>query len=447
MTEQVNERELVLDILVQHEKSGTFAEDLLHGSMDSHEELTGTQRAFMKRLMEGTIERKIELDKVVQNHLKRPDVRLKTEIRCLLLMSCYQILYMDAVPDFAAVNEAVRILKKRGRKEQAGFVNGVLRAICRDKEQGNIKAASLSEETSMPEEILSLWEEQYGKDHASAIAHSMMKVRPVCIRLNPHVTDVEKKDMISTLEAKGAIVQEGHFLPYVLMLKKAGQISSLPGFSEGAFTVQDESSALAVEAAGLRGRKGGLVLDLCAAPGGKATLAAQLLPEGEVRAFDLTKKKTDRIRENARRLHLRNLTALEHDATVFLPELEGKADTVLCDLPCSGLGVITRKREIKYRVGKKEIEELVQLQKKILANAYRYVKEGGVLLYSTCTIDRLENEEMADYIASLPSMERDDLAPYLPEIPGIAGNTLQLFPDIHGTDGFFMARFRRKTTT
>lgn len=439
-----NERELVWDILVQHEKHGTFVESLLHETMDRYADLTPAQRSFMKRLTEGTIERQMELDGIIKSHLKRPDTKLKAEILCLLRMSVYQLLYMDGVPDFAAVNEAVGILKRNGKKAQAGFVNGVLRSVCRDRDAGKLGSTSLSEATSMPEEILTLWRGMYGEEKTACLATAMLEVRPVCIRLNPYVTEEEKTSILSALEERNVKVTPGHFLPYIYMLEKTGPINLLPGFSEGLFTVQDESSALAVEAAGLRDSNAQVILDVCAAPGGKSTLAAQLAPKAEVYSFDLSKKKTDRIRENAKRLHLTNMVIEEHDATVFLDAMEKKADVVFCDLPCSGLGVITRKREIKYRIDEQEIEELTALQKKILTNAYRYVKPGGVLVYSTCTIDRKENEEMADFIETLPGMKADPLSPYLPEIPGIDGNRLQLFPDTHKTDGFFMARFRRE---
>ena len=203
---------------------------------------------------------------------------------------------------------------------------------------------------------------------------------------------------------------------------------------------------LAVEAAGLSGSEKVKVYDICAAPGGKTFRAAEKLLQGggSVHAFDLTCRKTDRIREGAARLHLPNIAIGERDARVFYPADEALFDVMLCDLPCSGLGVIGKKRDIKYRASLEGIRALQKLQREILMNAVRYVKPGGVLVYSTCTISARENEENAAWIEETLGLHPEDLTPFLPDgIPGVRGNMLQLLPHIHGTDGFFMARFRK----
>ena len=213
---------------------------------------------------------------------------------------------------------------------------------------------------------------------------------------------------------------------------------------------------MVAEAAGLEG--GEIVYDVCAAPGGKSMhCASRLLAiadekgegagAGEVHAFDLSKGKTTQILKNVRRMHLSNVTVQQRDARIPVPEEAGKADVLLCDLPCSGLGVIGRKRDIKYHVTEKQLEELSVLQKDILRSTVPYLRRGGVLIYSTCTINEGENGRIADFIEKELGFTPDPIAGYLPEeIPGIKGNRLQLLPNVHGTDGFFMARFVKNNT-
>lgn len=250
--------------------------------------------------------------------------------------------------------------------------------------------------------------------------------------------------LVRQLREAGAVVEAGRWLPDSFRLRRTADLRELPGFSEGLWTVQDESSMLAVTAAGLTG--GETVFDVCAAPGGKTFLAAQMLQKGggRVFAFDLTRRKTDRIREGAARLRLSNIVIQERDARVFFPEDGEKADVLLCDLPCSGLGVMGKKRDIKYRASWEGILELQKLQREILRNTVHYLKKGGILLYSTCTISSAENEDNAAWIEETLGLHPEDLSPFLPAgLPGLQGSRLQLLPHIHGTDGFFMARFRK----
>ena len=488
---EIDVRGIALSILIEHEHEGTYSNVLIRNAQDRNASMSLSQRSFLKRLTEGTIERQIELDKIIDRHLKNPDMKLKTMIRCLLRMSIYQIYYMDSVPDFAACSEAVRLCRKRHAAGQTGFVNGVLRAVCREKQAGpggaegpdaagspalgsasagsqvrvNDDAAasvrrtavisgaadSISQEQwSMPDEILSLWKDQLGEEHTLSLCRAMMEIRPVCIRLACGLTQEEKNQVMEDLKGHGVLLTPGRWTEDCLLMRRVSKISELPGFAEGKWTVQDESSQLTAYAAGLTGPgrdlgRDAVVYDVCAAPGGKTLLAAGYVPDGLVVAYDLTKEKTDRIRAGVRRMRLPNVTVAENDASNPWEEtLLGRADLVICDVPCSGLGVMTRKRDIKYNVTMQKIRSLAALQKRIAVNAAQLVRPGGVLLYSTCTINRIENEKAADYIAGHTNLIPEDLTPYLPEhFPGVDGNRVQLFPDVHGTDGFFMARFRR----
>lgn len=457
-----NEREIVLSILQERAHTKKYSNVLIRRALDAHDAMDQQKKAFVKRLAEGVIEREKELDAVIRAHLKNPRTSIKGTIWLILRMGVYQILYMDSVPDFAAVNESLKLARAHHLAAQTGFLNAVLRSICRDKEQGQKPGEktvyiamngasrrvtrSLNQEEqaalSMPEDIRKIWEEDYGKETEEALSKAMMEIRPVCIRFDPRVSEEKRRETEEAIRALGAKVEPAHWVPDCRYLTKIPAVTKLPGFAEGLFTVQDESSALVGMAAGLLGDE--KILDLCAAPGGKSVLLACLAPKGTVLSFDLTREKTARIAENARRMHVENITIREGDATQENPELIDSADFVLCDVPCSGLGVITRKRDIKYNADPEKIRSLVRLQRKILDNAVRYVRPGGILLYSTCTIDLAENNRQAAYLEKQLGMEPTDLAPFLPkDMPGIEGNCLQLFPHIHRTDGFFLARFRK----
>ncbi len=494
---KVNVRELVWQILVEHERRGTYTNLLIKRTQDRYESLPLTQRSFLKRLAEGTLERSIELDHLIAAHVSDPSIKRKPEVTCLLRMSLYQILYMDSVPDYAACNEAVRICKRKSLSGSASFVNGLLRTVCREKaaalaegreyppalpvkkpvrtrpssativiagkkkgpdaqsafagsgENANPQLQQLSVRYSMPMEILELWEEQLGMERLDPLCRAMLQVRPVCIRLHPQLTAAEKEELLEDIRKTGAQLAPGKWAEDCYLLTHIPGLAGLPGFAEGKWTVQDESSQLVAEAAGLAGRRRDLsgrqqVYDLCAAPGGKTVLAAMLLPEAQVHAYDLTREKTDRIRSALGRMKLHNVTVEENDASNKRADFKEQADLVLCDVPCSGLGIMTRKRDIKYNVNAQKLRSLVTLQKKIAASAADVVKPGGILLYSTCTIHRRENEKMAEFIERQLGLLPESLEPYLPEhFPGVEGNHVQLFPDLHGTDGFFMARFRK----
>ena len=458
---RLGEREAVLEILTGIREKGIYSHIAVKEMLDrcEREGMDRRQRAFVKRLTEGVIERRIELDDVLRRYAKK-GARIRPVIRDILRMGIFQILYMDSVPDSAACNEAVILTKKYGKKELSGFVNGLLRNVVRDKDAGKLTADSapaggelsgtgeLSRRYSMPEWIVSMWQEQLGEEETEKLLEALLKVRPVAIRFDDRCSQARREEILTQMAEKGVKAEKGHYLPYCYELTGTDSIQELPGYREGAWTVQDESSMMVAEAVGLAG--GETVYDVCAAPGGKAMhCASKLLAgndgasgKGTVHAFDLSKGKTAQILKNVRRMHLPNVIVEQRDALISVPEEAGKADVLLCDLPCSGLGVIGRKRDIKYHATPKQLAELAQLQKDILRSAVPYLKEGGVLIYSTCTINAGENSEIAEFIEKELGMCPDPLAPYLPEtVPGIKGSQLQLLPHVHGTDGFFLARF------
>ena len=458
---RLGEREAVLEILTGIREKGTYSHIAVKEMLDRCEKegMDRRQRAFVKRLTEGVIERRIELDDVLRRYAKK-GARIRPVIRDILRMGIFQILYMDSVPDSAACNEAVILTKKYGKKELSGFVNGLLRNVVRDKDAGKLTADSaqadeaiseaeeLSRRFSMPSWIVSMWREQLGEEETEKLLEALLEVRPVSIRFDDRCSHARREEILAKMSEKGVQVKKGHYLPYCYELTGTDSIQELPGYREGAWTVQDESSMMVAEAAGLAG--GETVYDVCAAPGGKAMHCASRIlagagENGTVHAFDLSKGKTAQILKNVNRMHLSNVIVKQRDALIPVPAEAGMADVLLCDLPCSGLGVIGRKRDIKYHVTPKQLAELAQLQKDILRSAVPYLKEGGVLIYSTCTINKGENEETAEFIEKELGMCPDPLTPYLPEtVPGIRGNQLQLLPHVHGTDGFFLARFVKK---
>ena len=432
MTE--NLREIVLDTLLEIERSAVFSNQIITAVLDKYDYLKEQEKRFIKRLTEGCVERRIELDYILDEYSTVPVRKMKPVIRCLMRMGVYQILYMDSVPDSAACNEAVKLAGKRKFVNLKGFVNGVLRKIASQK--GNIPlpdadaepVRALSVQYSMPEWIVELWLDEYGREETGRLLECLLAVHPVTIRFAQQVEPQRRQDYIHSWQAAGIRVTQSEYLEYAYYLEGVGGVASLEGYGEGAFTVQDVSSMLCVEAAGLK--EGDVVMDVCAAPGGKALLAAQTA--ARVLARDVSETKLWRMEENVRRMGLENrMTVQLWDAAEMDTEKKESADVVFMDVPCSGLGVMGKKRDIKYNWTPESLESLTALQRRIIQGSWQYVKPGGVLMYSTCTINRRENEEACSYICE--------------NFPFILEESRQLLPQEAHMDGFFYARLRRKT--
>jgi len=484
-----NIREIALDTLLALERGmeenismeknistkKTYSHTLIREVLDKYDYLDVRDKAFYKRVTEGAIERCIELDYYLDQFSKTPVRKMRPLIRCLLRMSVYQILYMDAVPDSAVCNEACRLAGKRGLRDLKGYVNGVLRSIARqkgslplpDRESEPLKA--LSVKYSVPEWLAEFWLDEYGWEITATLLEGLMEIHPVSLRFASGMSSLEREELCRRMRARGAELSQSTYLPYVYRLEepgRGGSIPALPGFAQGLCTVQDVSSALAVEAAGIR--KGDCVIDVCAAPGGKSILASEKAGEGRVLARDLTEEKVLLLEENIRRMGAENIEVQRHDAACTDPSLQDRADVLLLDVPCSGLGVMGRKRDIKYHVTKEGMESLRVLQRQIVQACACYVKPGGTLVYSTCTINSGENEEMVRFIVRELGFEPVPLKGVLPdcllaqkaqikealrkagkEPAGAlteeeAAACIQLLPGYMDSDGFFIARFRRR---
>lgn len=449
MTKAINERELVLGILLEITRDGEYGHIALRNTLSKYQYLEKRERAFITRVVEGTLEHMMEIDYIINQFSKVKVNKMKPVIRTIIRSAVYQMLYMDSVPNSAVCNEAVKLASKKGFVNLKGFVNGVLRNI--DRNVSNIQYPDkdnmveyLSVRYSMPVWILEKWSICYDWEQIERMLQGFFKERGTTIRCN--LNRISKEELVKKLQGEGVTVKQHPYLEYALVISGYDYLGNLESFEEGDFQVQDLSSMLVAEAAAPK--EGDYVIDVCAAPGGKSLhIADKLKGTGHVEARDLTDYKVELIWDNIERSQMDNIEAVSMDALVFDPGSEEKADIVIADLPCSGLGVIGKKADIKYKMTEKTQEELAQLQKDILAVVHRYVKPGGTLLYSTCTINAEENiENVRWFLEQYPEFEVRSLEPVLcSELKdSVEEGCLQLLPGIHESDGFFISAFQKK---
>ncbi len=445
----INIRELVLGILMEVLEQDNYSNVVIHNTLMKYQYLEKQDRAFLSRLSEGCVERCIQLDYIIDSFSKVKVKKMKAPIRNILRMGVYQILYMNQVPDSAACNESVKLAQRKGFVSLKGFVNGVLRNVSRNKEslvfpdKQKEPKKYLEVMYSCPEWIVDLWLKEYSLEEVEEALKRFMEAKTTTIRCNTGRLTVD--ELKEKLVEEGITVEAGEYLPYALKIKDYNYLNRVAAFREGLFQVQDESSMLIAQAAGIK--ENDVIIDVCAAPGGKTTHCAELLKEtGNVISRDLTEYKVALIEENVERLGLSNVTAQVQDALELCKDDIGKADIVIADLPCSGLGVIGKKADIKYKTKPEDVESLGKLQREILAVVSQYVKPGGVLIYSTCTVNAVENLDNRNWILDNLDFEAESLDDYLPEAlheDTTKDGYLQLFPGKHKCDGFFVSRFRK----
>lgn len=444
-------RQLVMEILLEVRKGEEYLNVVLKGVLDKYNYLDGKKKAFIKKLATGCLERQTELDYVINLFSKTKTNKMKPVIRIIMEMAVYQILYMDNVYDTAACNMAVSLAKKKGFQGLSGFVNGVLRTICREKEQiaypdkekDFIQYATVR--FSMPEWIVMLWMEQYGRETTERMLEVSLQDNAVTVRVNENLASAVQEELIGQWKKDGVKVSAHPYLPYAYDLAGGYGIQNLYGYDKGYFTVQDVSSMLVAECAGVK--KDATVIDVCAAPGGKTMhVATKLNGSGKVISCDVSEYKTDKINENIERLSLTNVQVQVADATAEIADFIDKADIVLADVPCSGLGVLGKKVDIKYRLTKEQTEEIVSLQRQIVRNVCNYVKKGGTFIYSTCTVNKAENNDNVKWMTENLPLEVVSIGNELPEeLRTSVGEdgTLQLFQGVHKCDGFYIAKLRK----
>ncbi|MDO4265784.1 MAG: 16S rRNA (cytosine(967)-C(5))-methyltransferase RsmB [Eubacteriales bacterium] len=443
LADRKNPRDAALLILLRVCEEHKKAHHAVREVLDLCDTMEKRDRAFAKRTAEGSLDYLIRLDTLIGRYLKKPLFMLKPVIRNILRISFYQLLYMDKVPDSAVCNEAVELAKLHGLSALSGFVNGVLRAAVRDKAAGAERLFVIRDEAcdlSVPKWLYKKLCSDYGKDTAEKIMRSYLSDRSVTVRLNRSRASEEEAETLFAadgisfvrLDTAAFFTQNGisfteETLPVMYELPGITGLRNVTAFRDGLVQPQDISAAIpAVMAAP---KPGDYVIDVCAAPGGKSIQAADLMRgSGTVEARDLTEQKTDLIRENVLRCGFTNIHAGVQDALSLDEESLYRADIVLADLPCSGLGIAARKPDIKLNVKPYSITELKNLQQEMLRVVTRYVKPRGRLVYSTCTITPEENEENAEFICSELGFKRLGQVRILPS---------------PSCDGFFAALFEK----
>ncbi len=428
-------RRLAADSLVKWEKMGKYA-GLEAAATLGRDVLRGADRGLYSALVYGVVERTVTLDFIIDRYSSTPAEKLEPIVRAALRLGLYQLLYMDKIPDHAAVSETVGLVPKRA----AGLVNGVLRSFLRSgkaydlPDRGKDLAAHLSVKYSVPSELCRFFLDSYGEADAEGILASSFGGDRLCLRVNTLKCTVE--DAMAKLTDMGAESRVSEIVPHVIVTSGA---EFLEGIDEGLWFVQDEASASAV--AVLAPTPGGAVLDMCAAPGGKSFGCAITMENtGSVRSFDIHENKLSLIRDGAKRLGIDIIEAAVGDGKDPAEELHGSADFVICDAPCSGLGVLSKKPDIRYK-NVSEIAGLPKIQYEILCGAAKCVRPGGVLMYSTCTLNPAENEGVFMRFMK----EHPEFEPMPFELCGMGGEGYAtLMPHKTGTDGFFVSKFIRK---
>ena len=438
----MNLRKIALDLLDLQEKSGQYSNIAIDNAV-RREGLDGKDSRLLSALVYGVIERRITLDFIIDSLSSLPPSKIERTTRNILRMGLYQLIWLDRIPAHAAVSESVSLCNKRSR----GFVNALLRGF--ERKRGDDLAASfdfpkkerdpfayLSVTYSYPTVLCQKFCDIFGFDKTEAILLAWEKTPPTTLRTNPLKNTQE--ELLAALSARGVDASLTANAPHGI--RTFGASPTELGLTEGLCFVQDEASQICVAALGAR--PGETVLDICACPGSKSFGAAlDMNNEGQVLSFDLHENKLSLITKGAEALGISIIKTAARDGRDFDPALEGKADRIICDVPCSGFGVVAKKPEIRYK-DPADSAALPDIQLAILKNATRYLKAGGTLVYSTCTIFPEENEHnVARFLESTPDMIPCDFT-----VGNISSKNgmLTLLPSEHGTDGFFIAKFTRK---
>lgn len=433
----MNARTTALSALIACRKQGAWADGVLKEYI-VRDRLDKRDAALASRLCYGVLQNRLLLDHYIQLCLTGSMKKLHPVTLDILRLGMYQILLMDKIPVSAAVNEAVEQGKKYVNRGASGLINGVLRRAAREKDTLP-EPKDLSVRYSHPQPLVELLQDSVGEEQIEALLNSHNQAPKTVIQVNPLVCSAE--EVAERLQALQVSMEAHPWLSQAYYVSGTGSLEQMDLFLNGAFLVQDPAARLAVMAAGVK--PGMQVLDCCAAPGGKSFAAAMAMEnKGSVISCDIHEHKIKLLAKGADRLHIQILEPALQDARTFVPRWEHSKDVVLADVPCSGLGVIRKKPDIRYKE-LHGLERLPQIQFDILENVCRYVKPGGVLVYSTCTILKRENENIISrFLQQHPEFSQEGFA--LPEaLGGGCDGALTLLPSIHDTDGFFICKLRR----
>ena len=436
-----NARECALSVLVACRRNGAWADAALKAQL-AKTPLSAQDAALCSRIVYGVMQNELLLNWYLSAYCTQKLDHLQPPLADILRIGAYQILFLDKVPDHAAVSESVELCRTNGRSAASGLVNAVLRKVAQNKSnlpplpEGNI--ARLSIAYSHPQWLVKKLVSLLGVEEAERFLRIDNEAAPMTVQVNPLKTDADA--LARELAGDGVKAVPHGWVPDCFELSGTGDLTTLTAFYQGRFTVQDAAAKLVTYAAGFE--KGQDVLDVCAAPGGKSFAAAFAMEnEGHILSCDLHENKLRRIREGAQRLGVTCIETACADGRVFREEWAGRFDTVICDVPCSGLGIIRKKPDIRYK-DPRELKALPDIQRAILENSARYVRPGGVLVYSTCTVLPEENENVTDaFLSSHPEFIYEEFS--LPNGEAAPGY-LTLWPQRNGTDGFYLSRMRRR---
>ncbi|OFI07671.1 ribosomal RNA small subunit methyltransferase B [Clostridium acetireducens DSM 10703] len=435
-------RKIAIDVLQQVIYDGAYSNIELNNKLKNCK-LNDKDKGLVTEIVYGTLKYKYSIDKIISYYIKKTD-SIDGYILNILRTAIYQIRYLNKIPDFAAVNESVELTKIKNPK-LSKLVNAVLRNYLRNKKITYCNSKDIVEKLSFKYSfhpwMVKMFNKQYGKEITEKILNESNKTPAVTVRVNDLKTNYE--EAWHSLSKFGYTIEEGSVCPEAIKIIKGKNIESNPLFKEGMITVQDESAMLVAPSLDLEENFN--VLDLCSAPGGKSTHISEIMNNtGRVYAYDVHKSKMRFIKENSERLGIDNIVCSVMDASILNKELINRADRILIDVPCSGLGIIRKKPEIKWNKNSQNTNKLIDIQRKIMTNAAKYTKLGGILVYSTCTLNKNENEKNIKWF--LDNFPQFKLVPvYYGKLDNIIYDEKGFATIIPGNnmDGFFIAKFIR----
>lgn len=430
-----NARQTAFEILNKIQRDNSYSNLLLDSAFEKSD-MDQKDKAFASALVYGVLERMITLDYELSQYLRQPLKKLKPQVLTILRLGAYQLLFMDKIPTSAAINESVKLIKNNGVSFASGLVNAVLRKV---SSNGLTESDDLSVRYSAPQWLCELWSKSYGAENALSLLESSFGSVETTLRVNTLKISADK--LITALAQEGLTAKKSEIISDALTVENAGALHKTKAYINGLFHVQDIASQLCCSA--LEIKENETVLDICSAPGGKSFTLAQLMQNtGALYSFDVYDHRLKLIDDGAKRLGITNINTMKNDGSVFNSSVP-LADKILCDVPCAGLGVIRKKPEIRYKK-RDEVDKLPDLQYSILRVSAEYLKNGGTLVYSTCSLNPDENENIIKKFLSEHS--EFDSVRVLPELKRHAEDTdyISLMPHIHNCDGFFVAAVRKK---
>ena len=441
-----NPRNTALNVLMKIEQDNAYSNIALNNAIRENK-LSGVDSSFVSALVYGVLERKITLDYIIKQYSKIPLRKIELKTKMILRLGILQLLFMDKIPESAAVNESVNLAKKHKLQKSSGFINGILRSITRAEQKYRLpdksdKVLYYSVKYSAPQELVKLWINSYGELNTEQLLKSLGGRPKICARVN--TLKIDKNSLIAELAKENVKAEEIPFLENAVSLTETGSIERLSAYKSGKLHIQDASSQLCVDFLSPKPRE--VLLDICSAPGGKSFTAAQYMCDrGKIFACDLYDHKLKLISDGAKRLGINSIVTLKRDGAssdVPLP----LADKILCDVPCSCLGILSRKPEIRYK-DNLITADLPELQYKILCQSAQYLANGGRLVYSTCTLNPAENNKNARrFLEEHPDFYgvKLSLPPLINRAIDENDYEITLMPHTSGTDGFYIAVFGKK---